>query len=81
LILLGVLLVAAAQFFWAVDIDRGLGAYVGVTTGLGALGRPRPLFEMLRSVGWFAIIESDLVIRVILGVASLLGFYIAFGTS
>lgn len=51
-----------------VDLERAVLGYAGALFALAAARRPHLLFEVLRSTGWFALITSDWVMRVLLAV-------------
>lgn len=57
---------------WPVDRESVFAGYMMGVFSLGALRRPEILFQILRSTGWFALIESDRVMQFLLGAVALL---------
>ena len=57
---------------WPVDRESIFAGYMAGVFSLGALRRPEILFQVLRSTGWFALIESDRVMQFLLGAVALL---------
>jgi hypothetical protein len=74
-----VLISALAERLFGVDALRVGGALFGVMFLLAAGGRPRLLYKVVRSTGWFALIDPDWLMRVVLVFAAAVGFALAFG--
>jgi hypothetical protein len=51
--------------------------YCGLLFLLGAAGRPRILFEAIRSAGAFSFIPSESVVRVVCGLLGVIGVGVA----
>jgi hypothetical protein len=73
----GVALSLLTERLTGVNGLRVLGAYYGGAFFAGFLGKPRLWFMVLRSTGWFALIESELVIRLIMLAGSVVCFGLA----
>jgi hypothetical protein len=76
-LMMGVLLSVLVERLTGVDGLRVGGAYCGTAFFAGFLRKPRLWFMVLRSTGWFALIESELVIRLIMLVGSVVCFGLA----
>lgn len=72
LVAAGIALPLMAEWLWGLDGDKGVLAYITILFALGAARTPRLLFQVIRSTGWFALIESDRFMQVLLGLLALI---------
>ena len=64
----GIALALILERQYGINAFRSLLVYGGSFFLLGATGRPWWIFATLRRLGWFALIESDAAMQVVLGV-------------
>lgn len=66
------IVLVVSSTLWQVDREDAIAGYLAVVFALGAGRRPELLFQAMRSAGWFALIESDTLMQLLLGGAALL---------